>query len=394
MHSLRNATPKTLLRRGGRWYLHLERLARLQGSVYRPARTTIAGRERILELVAKQSGPVEQTRRAMEVDGDVSFDLIEGSWIPSEQDAIPNAEQQSEEIDRLKAEVRALRRELHSALYTMNELKSRLMGAAMSMAPPRFSRAPGPRGSAGPRRGSMSTGGHGAPMRAPKAAAPPREMVQEQAPVEEAAAAPGEAEEAKASEAGAADAPADAKADAPAEAKAEESAEAAPEATEEQAPAEPEEDLPDPIAFCTLDAYEKSLEMLLGDGVSLSRGKEALACDEGSWVCILLDDEDVPRGAMFADLECTVDQGCRLLMLPEAQKDEQLSAGAPTEDVIESMSEIFNTQSATLNQVSGNPHLRTTPLAPPDFETYPWLKRPRSRLDIQDGTGRCAIISR
>ncbi|MCP4448519.1 MAG: hypothetical protein GY811_24730 [Myxococcales bacterium] len=159
----------------------------------------------------------------------------------------------------------------------------------------------------------------------------------------------------------------------------------------EKEPARPEKRMrpPSPIAM------RQSLEMLVGEEIGLKERKTHTDFSEDVFFRVLiLDDKNVLVGTMIADLEATVRLACKLLMLPESEITEQLGTGTASEDSTETMSEIFNTMSATINNVKSNPHVRTTPLEELDPEEFEWVKDTKRRVDLDvDGGGILSICA-
>jgi Tfp pilus assembly protein FimV len=118
----------------------------------------------------------------------------------------------------------------------------------------------------------------------------------------------------------------------------------------------------------------------------------ALSTLQGVYASILVDDEGNKVGAMVADLRATVVIGAALMMLPQGEVQAQIKAGEPSDDVLECMSEVFNTLSGTINQIAGNLHVKTTPAKVCDAETLDWLSHPSSRLDLEETTGGRLVL--
>ncbi|MEM6960598.1 MAG: hypothetical protein AAF550_02500, partial [Myxococcota bacterium] len=110
--------------------------------------------------------------------------------------------------------------------------------------------------------------------------------------------------------------------------------------------------------------------------------------------CPLLTDEDVLIGSLVCDIEAGVWLGGTLLMVPEGSIEEQISSKNPSEDVLEALSEVFNTLSSIFNDIEDNPHIRITKLEKFDPEKYPSLEQPLERIDLKCTglAGRIAML--
>ena len=138
----------------------------------------------------------------------------------------------------------------------------------------------------------------------------------------------------------------------------------------------------------TKTAMRQSLETLVGEEIALKERSKHVDITDGTFFqAELHDDDGLLVGTMIADVEATVKLACMLMMLPEDEVQEQLAANEASEDSVETMSEIFNTMSATINNVKSNPHVRTTPLAPLNPQEFEWVKTTKRRIDVDVGCG-------
>jgi hypothetical protein len=113
------------------------------------------------------------------------------------------------------------------------------------------------------------------------------------------------------------------------------------------------------------------------------------------YIAKLIDDDDGVVGGMIVDLVALVRLGGGLLMMPEEVLKEQIEAKQPEGDVIESMSEVFNTASSLINEIEGNPHIRVAPVEVLHFSEFPWLENPKLRVDMEDEHGgKIILVSR
>jgi len=138
----------------------------------------------------------------------------------------------------------------------------------------------------------------------------------------------------------------------------------------------------------TKTAMRQSLETLVGEEIALKERSKHVDFTDGTFFrAELHDDDGLLVGTMISDIEATVKLACMLMMLPEDEVQEQLASNEASEDSVETMSEIFNTMSATINNVKSNPHVRTTPLGPLNPQEFEWVKTTKRRIDVDVGCG-------
>jgi len=348
---LSTAKPVRLTRNEDGWALDVEQLVRVESSLFRPTVTTVWGREVILfhlnsnQSTARLAANALNLIEELEARGtrEISFRPVNDSWVPSDLvDAAVNAKQAKEnsrEIRRLEQEVNTLTTRLRQMEDLMRTMKRDMeSGNFVSAAP----------------AGDVPA----------EPAAPRRDPDVEPAslPIPEA----------------------------------EKQAEPELSADEEAALAA---ELGPHITPPPVKEIASNVRMLLGDTVSCKKGKRSDAMsfpgdEDGAYMCTLIDDEDEVIGVMVADLTCTVRFGGALMMVPDGELDQQLAKMNPSEEVIEAMSEVFNTLSGAINLVDGNPHIRTTPLEPFALRKVPFAENPFKRADFEDSFGgRFAILS-
>ncbi len=167
----------------------------------------------------------------------------------------------------------------------------------------------------------------------------------------------------------------------------------------EESPAieqEPQEEVIQPekrMRMPKVGAMKQSLVMLVGEELALKEREEKVDLSADTYYRVLvLDDQEVMVGLMLADTEATIRLSSLLLMLPDSERDGQLETGEPSEDSTETMSEIFNTMSATLNNVKNNPHVRTTPLIEMPQGEFQWPNTCKRRIDVDVEGGGVLII--
>lgn len=155
-------------------------------------------------------------------------------------------------------------------------------------------------------------------------------------------------------------------------------------------------------SFPEAHVVAKLLSDLVGSPVVLEAAEDRAALDRlpRPFACICIDDAGAPVGAMVADLTASISLGGQLMMLPEDGLVEQHRQKTPSEDVVAAVSEIFNNLTTTLNQVPGNPHIRSTPaklasqvVATPNGS---WIPKATTRADLTGdllcGKGRVILM--
>lgn len=142
-----------------------------------------------------------------------------------------------------------------------------------------------------------------------------------------------------------------------------------------------------------------SLSKLIGDKFTASVSRKSSTVFDATagkhFLCMVVNDQQEVLGAIVGDLRSTVMLGGGLMLMPQGDMQEQLTTGEPNEDVISAYSEVFNTLSGLISQMSGNPHVRATFLEPFDAKAHGWMVSPHLRLDLDDSMGgRIAIMAR
>jgi hypothetical protein len=413
---LQAATPRKLKRGPEGWSLEVERLVRVSGTLYRPSSATMRGREAVLrQLLATAPALAESAEVLMDdaASGDAVFEAVGTAWREGEVD-LSSPLEAAERSALLEPRVLELEAQVQGLLAANRQLETRLDALEARLAsgatvapdlPPREREAAPPldhEESPPPADESVPSGPPPGPVPMPSGEdeddAPP--------PAPDLAAAPDgptpvpfEAEEGDAEEA-----PEAADAAEEVEEEEEERTEDAEAATLEGAgvdEAQEREEPPPPADFDALQlpragAYAEGLQTLLGESVGLSLDRaEAPRIDEGYWVCPLIDDGDRTVGAMVADVRTVIRHGGLLVMLGEDAIADMLRGSDPSEDAVESMSEIFNVQSACINTLGGNDHVRVTDLRPFDPDEDGWMRGPRERVDFVDSEGdRTVLLAR
>jgi len=141
-------------------------------------------------------------------------------------------------------------------------------------------------------------------------------------------------------------------------------------------------------------AVDQALKLLVGEKTSLAEvphKKHASILDEAAWysLSLLQDDAGETVGCVLADLQGAVRLGGGMMMLPPAFMQEQIRTRAPSPEVDEAISEVFNNICALLNAIKSNPHVRSSPAQRvADASGVPaWLPSSSNRLllSISDG---------
>ncbi|MCP4499838.1 MAG: hypothetical protein GY822_07740 [Deltaproteobacteria bacterium] len=350
---LSTAKPVRLTRNEDGWSLDVEQLVRVESSLFRPSVTTVWGRDVVLfHLSSNQStrGLAEQATlliEKLEAKGtrEISFRPVNGSWVPADLVDAAVAARQAKQND---LEIRRLEHELSTQSNRIRQLEDMVRSLTARMESGQFT------------------------SNAPAASSTPAEQAKSDPakPDVEPASLP---------------IPEDEKA-------------AEPELSQEE-----EQALADELSVHVLAPPAKemasNMRMLLGDDISCKKIKrrEGLDLDEdaeGCYMCMLIDDEGETVGAMVADLTSTIRVGGALMMIPANELDQQVAAMAPSEEITDAMSEVFNTLSGAINLVEGNPHIRTGPLEPFDLSKVPFCKTTKTRTDFKDTFGGLfAILS-
>jgi hypothetical protein len=163
------------------------------------------------------------------------------------------------------------------------------------------------------------------------------------------------------------------------------------EVQEQQAPGQHQ-----PIDLPTADDMIRCLEQLIGSDVTATEIPVPPRLPEVRdtyFVASMMDDNDMEVGAVFMDLKATVYLGGNLLMVPENELSSQVRSKRPSEDSIAASSEVCNALSGCINNVTGNPHIRTTFLLAQTEETAQWLKSARSIVVLQDSLGGKLLVA-
>lgn len=140
--------------------------------------------------------------------------------------------------------------------------------------------------------------------------------------------------------------------------------------------------------------FIRCIEQLIGSEVTAKEVPAEFDLNSGERVYMsqLVDDSDRLIGAVIMDLEATVFLGGTLLMVPEAELKTQVRTRAPSEDSIAASSEVCNALSGSLNNVPDNAHVRTKYLEPLNATEFPWLRKPRVQMMLEDSFGGRVLI--
>ncbi len=140
-----------------------------------------------------------------------------------------------------------------------------------------------------------------------------------------------------------------------------------------------------PMKLPTLKVIEEQVSALIGDEVTFTEEPKAVA----SHVSLLLDRADEPIAAIATNDASAARLGGVMLMLPDAQIEDQVKSKKACDDALEAMSEVCNVLTSALNEIEGNPHVRARPLLPLDRDAVPWFDSPRAELRLTDAEGGC-----
>ncbi len=139
---------------------------------------------------------------------------------------------------------------------------------------------------------------------------------------------------------------------------------------------------------------------LLGADIALESGDPAadLPAIQPGWGSLLIDDDGNEVGCILGDLVSTVSLGGGLLMLPVGGLEDQVDEGEASEMAVSALGEVINVMTKTLNELEGNPHVRSMPAQPLSelANGRPWVQNPTSAASYQGkmlvGNGRIAIL--
>ena len=154
------------------------------------------------------------------------------------------------------------------------------------------------------------------------------------------------------------------------------------------------------VALPAMRAIDQALKVLIGEKLALADvppKKAARMVESASrWALSLLRDDDANDvGCIVADLEGGVRLGGGMMMLSPGFIAEQIAHQAPSEEVVEAVSEIFNNICALFNSIKGNLHIRSTPaqfINTPE-ELPAWLPNAASRLGIEVVEGGWLVLA-
>lgn len=169
----------------------------------------------------------------------------------------------------------------------------------------------------------------------------------------------------------------------------------------EAAPPSSEEDVdPEAAALAKLKLPKsldlvRCIEQLIGGNVSAKSVPKHVDVGSGErfYISALIDDEDHVLGAIVMDIMGAVFLGGTLLMVPEGELNSQVRSRTPSEDSMAASSEVCNALSGSINNVPDNAHIRTKYLEALKIEDYPWLKKPREQMTLEDTFGGHVIIA-
>lgn len=419
---LDNSRPLRLHLKDGKWTLDFESLEQVSAVVFRPVVYSVEGPEPILgalermqaddQLIAEAQGLFQQF--AGEAEGELNLEPQHETWIQSATEAYGltrHGEPPMSMGERLARRRQALKRGIEQIRSgdgssarievlerRIAELEAKLKDLALnaSVGPKiNFGGAKGPvknvamtqevrpeaveEGGLAPEVASGNPEAEDAipapiPLQ-PKDDEPSDDGLEVAQSADDSASSPGEEEDGSREE------------------SADDAGEPAPAAEEAEEPAGPMiPEMPD------VSDFQGMFRMLVGTDVNLTTtsSDRVVAFTKKTkhiFMAQLIDDDDNVIGGMIADLQALVRLGGGLLMMPDEVINEQLEAMEPEEDVIEAMSEVFNTASSLINEIEGNPHVRVTPVEPLKFSENDWLESPPLRIDMEHEDGGQVIIA-
>lgn len=361
---LKEAKPTLLSFKNGQWVMELECMVPLGWELIRPTTRHLEGREQILyhlEIIDEGRGLVGSTVKLLDsAEGaDRVFEVRDGRWVPTIRRIGPlqlsaggvtpdvDSSRAHREIQQLSFRLAAL--EQHGASTQMTRMHKLI--AALADAQERLNRR---LASLEERiaRGGIPAAGFEEPSEQPAAA-----VAKEAAPGLQKQPGPKPA--------------------------------AAPKAQVAPKVSLPPAALP-VVKFPPAAELANGTKQLLGQEVTLKEstatGPKFTDTEIKLYMSQIIDDQGNVIGAMLADLRATVYIGGGMILLGSVQLEEMMKAGAPNDDAIDAMGEVFNTLSGLINYIPGNPHVRTTPAEPFDMAAYPWMAD-CIRVDYTDNLG-------
>ena len=168
-------------------------------------------------------------------------------------------------------------------------------------------------------------------------------------------------------------------------------------AAEPEAELEPEPE-PLPLIMPPLDEIVEILRILVDDDIDIEEAEldfnnyiEANA--EKLYSSTVLDDEGNEVGLLIADVPATVFLSGTMIMVPQNDMERQVQEEEPTEEIVETMSEIFNNLTSPFNIVEGNPHIRSKPAESLQLERDAWLLEDKARLAVSVNLGGLLLFA-
>lgn len=393
---LDNASPIRLTYKEGKWTLEFESLEQVSNVVFKPVTYTVEGPDQILSALERMKSPEQLVVSAhdlirqvtSEPDTELNLEPRDDTWGPSTSDQFAFAKKGTEEARKtrkLEAKKEALRQSLsrmrrsHFKAERIEVLERRIEDLEAKI--DRMLQGQGlPAGEAQPSQDQASDEPAKIPVASVEEQQPQEDQNPDAAASEEATGQPEQNAEALAE---------------PDQEAAGEPAEADQESEEAEQPADeaqPDPDKPQIPYMPDRLEVQSMLRMLVGNEINLTGVPKANATQftsdtERHYASTLLDDNDEVIGAMITDLKATIYLGGGLLMMPDDILREQIKEGKPEEDVLESMSEVFNTLSSLINDIPNNPHIKVTPAKLLDASEYSWMESPLNRFDAQEEHG-------
>jgi hypothetical protein len=140
--------------------------------------------------------------------------------------------------------------------------------------------------------------------------------------------------------------------------------------------------------------YVRCIEQLIGGDTTAKAVEDRVDFSQAAlYLSVLIDDEDRVAGAILMDLKATVFLGGTLLMVPENELTQQVANNSPSEDSVAASSEVCSALSGSLNNVSGNPQLRSSLMEALEISKHSWLSTPASVTHLADSFGGKVMIA-
>lgn len=156
--------------------------------------------------------------------------------------------------------------------------------------------------------------------------------------------------------------------------------------------------------FPKIAEISKVLQLLLGEAPPLNEDGQTPSFEElgKTYTSLCKNDAGEVVAALVADLPAALYLGGKLMMMPVARLEEQAKAGDMDQGVLDALTEVFNNLSSCLNEIDGNPHVRSTQAEETDSlqadDRGSWMPSATNRTDLTgnflNGAGRLVLVAK